>query len=149
MSSVTPAQRELALWLLEEEMGDGPGPLALLDAAERSCLKLGSRLARLITAVGFQALLARALHLARGEFPFLDGVQTGTTEAACLVGLREKAVGIEPAMLRAALTTVLASVIGLLSTFIGDDLTVRLVRDVWPDAPFGRTSPRQVEDAYP
>ena len=149
MTAVTPAQRDLARWLLEEEMGDLREPEALLDAAERACQKLCQRLARLVTVVGYQALLARALHLARGEFPFLDGVRGGATEDACFDGLRAKTEGIDPAMLRAALTTVLARVIGLLITFIGDDLTLRLVRDVWPDAPFGGTSTRHAEDAQP
>ena len=147
MNAVTPAQRDLALWLLEAEMGDARAPEALLDAAERTCQKLCRRLAMLVTVVGYRALLARALHLARGEFPFLDGVRAGATDSACFDGLRTKTEGIDPAMLRAALTTVLASVIGLLTTFIGEDLTLRLVRDVWPDAPFGRTSAGQAEEA--
>ena len=147
VNAVMPAQRDLALWLLGEEMGDGPESEALLDAAERACQKLCRRLARLVTVAGYQALLARALHLARREFSFLDGVRAGATEDACFDGLRAKAEGIDPAMLRAALTTVLANVIGLLTTFIGEDLALRLVRDVWPDAPFGGTSPTHAEEA--
>ncbi len=119
-------------------MGDGREPEALLDAAEHACQKLCQRLAQLITVVGYRALLARALHLARGEFPFLEGVRA---EDGGFDGLRAKTEDVEPATLRAALTTVLGSVIGLLSTFIGEDLAVRLVRDVWPSAPYGGTSP--------
>lgn len=130
-------------------MGDVREPEALLDAAERACQKLCRRLARLVTVAGYQALLARALHLARAEFAFLDGVRAGATEDACFEGLRATMEGIEPAMLRAALTAVLAGVIGLLTTFIGGDLAVRLVRDVWPDAPFGGTSLRHAEEAQP
>jgi hypothetical protein len=147
VDAVTPAQRDLALWLLEEEMGDAQESEALLDAAERACQKLCRRLAKLVTVVGYQALLARALHLARGEFPFLEGVRPGVTEDACFDGLRTKTEGIDAVMLRAALTTVLAQVIGLVTTFIGDALTLRLVRDVWPDAPFGGETLQEVEEA--
>jgi hypothetical protein len=137
VGAVTPAQRELALWLLEDGMGDARDPEALLDAADGACQKLYRRLAKLVTVVGYQALLSRALHLARGEFPFLDGVRAGAPEGDCLDGLR------------AALTSVLANVIELLTIFIGDDLALRLVRDIWPNAPYGGTSPRQSEEAWP
>ncbi len=149
VNAVTPAQRDLVHWLLEEEMGDGRGSEALLDAAERASRKLGSRLARLITVVGYRALLARALHLARDEFPFLSGVRAGETDDASFDGLRAKTDGVEPASLRAALTTVLAGVLGLLTTFIGEDLTLRVVRDVWPEAPFGETRAWPAEEAHP
>jgi hypothetical protein len=147
VDAVTPAQRDLALWLLEAEMGDAREPEALLDAAERVCQKLCRRLTRLITVIGYQALLARALHLAKGEFPLLDEVRAGATDDACFDGLRAKTKGVDPVMLRAALTTVLASVIGLLTTFIGEDLTLRLVRDVWPDAPSVEMNLGQTEEA--
>ena len=146
---MTPAQRELALWLLEEEMGPVRGSEALLDATEHACQKLGRRLARLVTVVGYQALLSRALHLARGEFPFLDGAQAGATEADCFDGLRATAGGIEPAILHAGLATVLANLIGLLMTFIGEDLALHLVRDVWPEAPYTGTSQWPAEETQP
>jgi hypothetical protein len=140
---VTPAQRDLARWLLDEEMGDGRGSEALLEAADRVCRKLSGRLARLVTVVGYRALLGRAVHLSGSEFPFLRGVRARDTEDGCFDGLREKAEGVEPAMLRAALRTVFGSVIELLTTFIGEDLTTRLVRDVWPCAPFDGIDPRR------
>ena len=142
---MTPAQRDLAWWLLEQELGDAPEPATLADAAELACQKLCRRLARLVTVAGYQALLARALHLARGEFPFLEGVQAGAIEDPCLDGLRARLEGVDPATIRDALTAVLAGVIGLLVTFIGEDLALRLVRDVWPDAPFGEAGPRGEE----
>lgn len=143
MDIVTPAQRDLARWLLAQELGDAPAAEALPDAAERACQKLCQRLARMLTAAGCQALLTRALHLARGEFPFLDGVRAGATADAYLDGLRAKAEGIEPATIHDALTAILAGVIGLLTTFIGEGLVLRAVRDVWPDAPFGGVGPRE------
>jgi hypothetical protein len=124
-------------------MGDGGEAEAVLDAAEQVCRKLSGRLERLVTVVGYRALLGRALHLAGDEFPYLQGVRAGANEDACFDGLREKTEGVEPAMLHVALTTVFGTVIGLLTTFIGDDLTARLVREVWPRAPFDGIDPQR------
>lgn len=146
MNGLTPEQVDLARWLLAREIGHASEPEALPDAAERACHKLFQRLARLVTMSGCQALLARALHLAQTEYLFLDGVRAGTIEDTCLDGLRETAAGLEPSSLRAALTAVLAGVIGLLATFIGDELALRLVHDVWPDAPFG-ANPQHMEES--
>ena len=143
---VTVAQRDLARRFLAEEIGHRQDPEALPAAGEQVFQKLCVRLAKLVTATGSHALLARALYLARAEFPFLAGVRAGTVPDTCLDGLRESLQGVEPAQAGDGLVAVLTNMIGLLVTFIGEDLTLRLVRDVWPGAPSGQTSPG-VEDA--
>jgi hypothetical protein len=135
----TPAHRELAHWLLTHEVNNGQEPVALADAAETICRKLTPRLARLVTFAGCQAILARALHLATTDFPFLNGVRPGLSPEICFDGLGERVQGMELAQAREGLAMLLASVLGLLATFIGDELTLRLVRDVWPDAHPGDT----------
>jgi hypothetical protein len=133
---VTPAQWALGQWILDREFVAADGEAAaLLGAAEQACQKLGRRLAQLITAAGYQALLTRALHLARRDFSVLEGVRVGATTDLCFDGLAALLDGVEPATMRDALTAILAGVIGLLATFIGDDLALRLVRDVWPEIP--------------
>ena len=131
----TAVQRDLARWLLAREMDDRQDPAALSDAADRASQKLCQRLTMLVTPAGSHALLARALHLARAEFPFLEGVQACPPPEICLVGVRERVHGVEPALAQHGLAAILASLIGLLITFIGEDLALRLVRDVWPDVP--------------
>ncbi len=137
----TAAQRDLARWLLEEELSGRQGPYALAEAAERACQKLSGRVATLVTTTGYGALFARALFLTRADFPFLSSVQAGAVPENCFDGLRDGVSGVAGAELRDGLAAVLAGVIGLLATFIGDDLTVRLVRDVWPAAPFDEAVP--------
>lgn len=149
MNLLTPAHRDLANWLLAQEVHDPAEPKALQDAAERACQKLSERLTRLVTLAGYQALVARAVHLARGEYPFLEGVRPGSTSDVCLDGLQIQIETVDTATLHDGLTEVLAGVIGLLVTFIGEDLALRLVRDVWPDAPFGGSSPQQQEVTRP
>ena len=124
------------------------GADAMPTAAERACQKLCVRLAKLVTAAGCQSLLARAIHLAAVDAPFLRGVRAGVVPAACLEGVHEAARGVSPETTRAGLVAVLAHLLGLLATFIGDDVTARIVGDVWSDAPFGRgeadSVPREV-----
>jgi hypothetical protein len=86
---------------------------------------------RLAGADGFTALLRRALALAGVELPSLHGI----TEKAdgSMEGLEELAAdsridGIDAAV---AITTHL---LGLLVTLVGEPLTMRLVREAWPDA---------------
>ena len=134
MAAATPAHRELARWLLAREMGGRDEMTDLIAAADTACRKLSRRVARLVTFVACQALLARALHLARRDFSFLEGVRPGPAPDVCLEGLAERVRGVEPAQAREGLATVLANMLGLLATFVGDEITVRLVRDTWPDA---------------
>jgi hypothetical protein len=75
MTTPTPAHQALARWLVTTEMGAADGPLAASEAAERVFGKLTKRLAELITVVGADALLARAVHLSSAAFPFLGGAQ--------------------------------------------------------------------------
>ena len=134
MAAATPAHRELARWLLAREIAGRHEPTDLVGAADTACQKLSGRVARLVTFVAWQALLARALHLARREFPFLEGVRPGSSPTLGLEGLAEHVQGVEPAQAREGLAMVLANVLGLLATFVGDEITLRLVRDAWPDA---------------
>jgi hypothetical protein len=137
VAAATPAHRELARWLLAREMDDPLQPTDLAAAAEAVFGKLSRRVARLVTFVACQALLARALHLARREFPFLEDVRPGPSPDVCLEGLAERVRGVEHAHASEGLAAVLANVLGLLATFIGEEITLRLVRDAWPDAQLG------------
>lgn len=88
----------------------------------------------LVSVEGYRALLARAVHLAAREYPFLLEFKGQATTGAC-IGKSPPTDGIDPSTLREGLTAVLAGTLELFFTFIGEDLTVRAVHDVWPDAP--------------
>lgn len=127
----------LVLWLLRQEANDSEEPEALLTAAERCLQKLCTRLAKLMTAAGCQSLMARAIQLATAEAPFLQGVRAGMIPGACLEGVHEGVQGLDSEQKQAGLVGVLTQLIGLLERLIGEDVTRRLVRDVWPDVPLG------------
>lgn len=119
---------DLAVWLLAQEIGTEVDPPGLLAAAERVCQKLAPRLSRLGSPVGAQALLSRALYVARAEFPFLEAARAGKAPEACLAGLAERMHDIDAVEARKGLEAVLGILVDLLVGFIGEDLTLRLVR---------------------
>jgi hypothetical protein len=134
-SQASAIHADLVSWLLAKEVGAAGDAADLSGAAEQVCQKLSRRLSRLVSPAGSQAILARALHLARAEFAFLDGVRAGTAPEACLRGLDAHVLDVNASEVRKGLLAVLGLVLDLLVAFIGEDLTLRLVREVWPDLP--------------
>ena len=124
-SSDTPATRQLAQRLLAyEEVETIPGT-ADMHAVCLVCDKLRRPLTTLAGAAGFRSLLARALTLAKQESPVLgswkvkpDGSLDGLNGEAAQSG-----------------AVLIAHLIGLMITFIGQSLTLRLLHDVWLDLP--------------
>jgi len=111
-----------------------------LEAAEHSearetgalavwvCQKLKASLTRFAGIEGFTALMRRALALARTEVPSLQAVSVkpdGTVEG--LEGVSAEAT-----------VALIAQLLALLNLFIGDALTLRLVRDAWPELSDGK-----------
>ena len=123
----------LARQLLAHEAEGRQQPEALAEAADRACQRLRQRLESLTGLVGFNTLFARALNLATAEFPGLDALTVEQRPDACLAGVRAFAAAHEPAEAGAGLAAILANFIGLLVTFIGEDLGLRLVRQAWPE----------------
>jgi hypothetical protein len=96
--------------------------------------KLRIALTQFAGADGFTVLLRRALALAIAEAPALksaavsaDGRLEGLEQLATLPG----------SVSRAAALAITANLLGLLVTFIGEPLTLRLVRQAWPNLSLG------------
>ena len=129
MAELTSAEVRLARWILAEEMS-GAEAEALADGAARAWLKLSSRLQHIFTVAGCEALGRRAVYLAQDDFPFLRG-SAGTIG---FDGFAEAFDAQDEQQARAATEAVYANLINLLVTFIGEDLALRALRDVWPGA---------------
>jgi len=100
------------------------------SAAARLSEKLRRRLAASFGSSGFRALLGRALILAQAETPGLGAVEVDAS--GVLTGLDElKRRSTEGASTKSEVV-LFAHLLGLLVTFIGEDLMQRLVRDVLP-----------------
>jgi len=122
-SADTSTTRELAERLLAYELAEAETLTAGTDAVSRVCDKLRRPLTTLAGAAGFRSLLARALTLAKQESPALGAWEVkadGSLESPN--GEAQQSGDV-----------LIAHLIGLMVTFIGESLTLRLVHDVWLD----------------
>ena len=98
------------------------------EGVSRVVSRLHRELGRLIGSAGFDVLLARSLVLARRNHPPLDGITV--SPGGTLAGL--DGASSDPVALEESAVALISHFIELLATFIGEDLAMRLVRDVWP-----------------
>ncbi len=145
--STDPNLRDLAQRLLDYEFKDVGPSYAGPDPILRVVDKLRSPLIALIGLVGFRTLFARALSLAKAKSPSLGALQVirdghldnGCEEAFC-VSFPAKFLSKE------GIVIFVAELLGLLVAFIGEGLTLNLVRNSWPSLPDSHTEPRIVDD---
>jgi hypothetical protein len=133
MSPPPPAIQDLARRLLASEPARVESPHGDADQAVLACERLRVPLTKLIGAAGFASLLSRALALARRQAPPLEGLRVGAD--GLLTGFNE--VQQDSGAAEAARhwgAVLVAELLGLLVTFIGQPLTLSLVREAWPDA---------------
>ena len=137
-----PESRHLAQRLLAYEAVAGENSEPTESAASRVCAKLRGPLVTFAGVAGFRSLLSRAVTLAKAEDPSLSVVQVAAD--GYLKGLDEIALQTDKEQARDGGAILIAQLIGLLLTFIGEGLTLRLVQDVWPEAAFdGRVSEKR------
>jgi hypothetical protein len=126
--------REFAERLVAFETRGNPPKPTQAPASFVVCEKLRPQLATLMGSAGFRALFSRALSLANAEVPSLGGIRVrpdGSPE-----GVGEIAAKIGPEEIAQSGVVLVAQLLGLLVAFIGENLTVRLVREVWPKLHF-------------
>ena len=124
-SGIKSETRELAEQLVAFEAGSQSVSRADRHATCRVCEKLRRPLVTLTGTAGYSSLLLRALTLAKREAPALSAVQVKPDGS--LEGLEGDAAQAHPILV--------GYLLGLLITFIGETLTMRLLHDVWPDLP--------------
>lgn len=125
-----PMLREFAHRLLAFEANAADFVGDWLSALSRVSEKLRLPLSALVGVAGFQSIMARALTLAKEEIPWLD---TARVDAEGVLAL-----DLDPQLdtNRAAQggVIVIAHLLGLLVDFVGKELTLTLVHEIWPDA---------------
>jgi hypothetical protein len=99
-------------------------------AALQVCERLRPELARLVGNTGVQALFMRALALASAEVAWLRAVRVGADGK--LEGFDGSEAPVEPDEVSAGGVALLAQLLALLAAFIGEPLTLRIVREEWP-----------------
>jgi hypothetical protein len=108
-------------------------------AVEATLRRLHGQLSRLVGPVGLLALLMRAVHLAKKDFPWVAELEFRVGSEVAVVGLGACVEREGSQVVLAGCGRVLAHLLGLLCTFIGEDLTLRLLRREWPELPHGGT----------
>jgi len=137
MTAVFPALEDLTRRILAVESARVKAADTQVDEALQVCATLQVPLSKFTGPVGFLSLLSRALVLAKAEVPALQVVQVRPD--GILVGFDEIKQDQDAGELEKGRLVLVAHLMGLLATFIGESLTLRLVRDAWPDASINET----------
>jgi hypothetical protein len=129
MEPTTPTIRELARRLIAlESQRDASAAMRGSDAAN-VCEKLSVPLSQLAGRAGYHSLITRALAIAKPSFPTLTPVEVrldGTLQSFDEIGGGEPEAGL----------AVLVHLLDLLVMFIGEPVTLSIIRRAWPDAAF-------------
>ena len=123
-SEATTRARDIAQHLIAYEAVAEGSPTETQPAAFLVCEKMRRPLTKLTGSAGFRSLLVRALALAKREARALDALKV--KEDGSLDGPACSAEGPAGALL-------IAQLLALLITFVGDALTMRLLYAIWPD----------------
>lgn len=127
-------ERELARQMLAHAAENNQTPEGLAAAIDNVFGHLYQRLKGLIGPAGYDALLQRALYLARAGSPFLGNVKVAVSpDDVSLEGLQASVREQDPAVVREGLASMLAQFIWLLVTFVGETLALRLIYEAWPE----------------
>jgi hypothetical protein len=132
MSTASPEIQDLARRLLALEAAQDKSSDDHINELIQVCEKLRVTVSKLVGVAGFASLLSRALALAKAEVPSLGVVKVRADGS--LEGFAEAGQNQGPVPLGSGGDVLVAQLLGLLVTFIGQSLTLRLVRDAWTDA---------------
>ena len=133
-NSATQRLKVFARRLVVHETAATKSAGAQKSAAFRVCEKLRQPLSRLAGVAGFRSLLSRALALANDEVRWMKAIHVRADGS--LEGLDEAQAQLSETEIADGEIVLIAQLIGLLATFIGEELTLRLVQESWPNAAF-------------
>lgn len=134
--TAAPEMRDLAHRLLTYEAGAGKNSEPIESPTLRVYEKLRYSLGEFVGVAGFHSLASRALALAKPEAPSLnvahvawDGALQGLGEIETQIDMKK-----DPACEGGII--LIARLLGLLRIFLGEAITLRLLRNAWPGEVF-------------
>jgi hypothetical protein len=130
MSRATPQMHQLAKRLIAHEARENKSSGTISTAIFPVPEKLRPLVAALVGNAGFRVLLSRALVLAKPEVPWLRAVHVKADGS--LAGPAEFEAQVDPGTIVAGRIAVLAQLLAMLREFIGENLTMQLIREAWP-----------------
>jgi hypothetical protein len=133
MSRASPKMRHFAKRLTAYERRQKTPSETTTPPAFQVCEKLRAHLGTFMGSTGYRELLSCALPRASAELPWLGAVQVKTDGA--LGGLENLKAQRNPDELFEGGVVLVAQLLGLLTALIGQTLTLRFVREVWPTVP--------------
>ena len=137
MTQRSAAATEVARGLWQRAVGDSTTPEDVAVAATRMCTELRAGLTRWVGAMGYRALIDRALLLARAEHPALGGLSChGGDEPVITAAVRAHTA----AEVTAGMVVLVATLIDLLSRIVGEEMAVELVNQAVAQLPWQRTA---------
>jgi hypothetical protein len=124
MTERSTAASEVARLLWSRNARDNSSSEEVVAAAERTCIQLRAGLGRWIGAMGYRALLDRALVLARAEHPALASLSChGGDEQMIAAAVRSYGA----AEVAAGMMALVSRLVELLGRIIGEEMALRLV----------------------
>jgi len=134
--TAVPKMRDLAHRLLTYEAGAGKTSGPIESPALRVYEKLRQSLGEFVGVAGFQSLASRALTLARPEAPSLSTVRVAADGSIQGLGEIETQFEIDNDQAGEGGIILIARLLGLLRIFLGEALTLSLLRNAWPGEVF-------------
>jgi hypothetical protein len=130
--TAAPQMRDLAYRLLVYEAGAGNVSEPLESPTLRVYGKLRQSLGEFVGVAGFQSLASRALALAKPEAPSLSETQVSGDGALHGLGEIETQIDMNKDVAGEGGIILIARLLGLLRLFLGEALTLNLLRNAWP-----------------
>lgn len=130
MSRANPKLRDFTKRLIDFEIKENVSSETKIPVTCLASEKLRPHLAALMGNIGFRALLARALALANADVPWLRAVHVNSDGS--YEGFEELEAHVDREEFFEGCVVLLSHLLGLLVAFIGEELTLRLVRQGWP-----------------
>ena len=141
--TTAPTMRDLAHRLLVYETGTGKASEPMESPALRVYEKLRQSLSTFAGAAAFESLAFRALTQAKSEAPGLwaaqiasDGALEGLGEFEPQLNEFEPQLGSGKQQIGDGGVILIDHILGLLLIFLGETLTINLLRNAWPGASF-------------
>lgn len=134
MSQATPRIRYFATRLIAHEASAAALARTENQTAVTVVHKLRPKLEEFMGDTGFGAVVSRAVTLAKDEAPWLGEARSNAEGK--LEGLEEAMARVDPEQHSTGGAVVIAWLLALLASFIGEILTMQLVIEVWPKLSF-------------
>jgi hypothetical protein len=129
------ALHEASRRIVEQETGGSLDSARVAEGVESALRGLQVAFANVIGPGGFEGVLTRAIHLARPSCAWLQRTDVVVQPAVTLADLAAAAQREGPEQVKAGAVLVVETFVSLLATFIGEELTLSVLRGRWASLP--------------